>query len=142
MKSLSMILIGLMTMTSAFAQKIKEKDVPANVKSALKKAFPKAEKAKWSKEGNNLEAEFVVNKEETSVVIDVSGNILETEVEIEVSQLPKSIVDFVKSNYKGQSIKEAAKITDAKGAFTYEAEIKGRDLIFSSDGKFIKESKD
>ncbi|MGC4022246.1 MAG: PepSY-like domain-containing protein [Cyclobacteriaceae bacterium] len=136
------IVIALIVATSACAQKVKEKDIPSTVKSSLQKSFPKAEKVKWSKEESNYEAEFDLNKEETSVVIDASGNILETEVEIEVNKLPKEIVEYVKSKYNGQSIKEAARITDNKGVITYEAEVKGKDLIFSSDGKLVKESKD
>ncbi len=39
-------------------------------------------------------------------------------------------------------MKEAAKITDAHGVVTYEAEVKGMDLLFDSAGKFLKEVKD
>jgi hypothetical protein len=60
-------------------------------------------------------------------------------VEIELNQLPKGVLDYVKKNYKDVSVKEAAKITDANGIVTYEAEIKGMDLLFDNNGKFIKE---
>lgn len=56
--------------------------------------------------------------------------------------MPKGILDYVKTNYKGQSVKEVAKITDAKVTVTYEAEIKGMDLLFDANGKFIKEVKE
>ena len=73
--------------------------------------------------------------------MDAQANIIETEVEIELSQLPTGILDYVKNNYTGRKVKEAAKITDAKGTVTYEVEIKGMDLIFDNNGKFIKELK-
>ena len=76
-----------------------------------------------------------------SILMDAQGNIIETEVEIELNQLPKGVLEYVKANYKGQKVKEAAKITDAKGTLTYEAEIKGMDILFDSTGKFIKEIK-
>src|SRR5882724_9864121 len=129
------VLVAVMISFAAVAQKVQEKDVPAVVKSAFQKQYSKVAKAKWSKEGDKFEAEFEVNKEETSVVIDASGNITETETEIETNQLPKEVTEYLKSNYKGQSIREAAKITDAKGTITFEAEIKGKDLIFDSNGK-------
>jgi len=135
-----LVLAAVMIASVATAQKLKETDVPQAVKSTFQKQYPKS-KAKWAKEGNNYEAEFELNKTETSVVIDGSGNITETETEIAANQLPKEVTDFVNSNYKGQSIKEAAKITDAKGTVTFEAELKGKDLIFDSSGKFIKEVK-
>ena len=83
-----------------------------------------------------------MNKVDNSVLFDAQGNLLETEVEIELNQLPKGVLEYVKANYKGQNVKEAAKITDAKGTVTYEAEIKGMDLLFDNSGKFIKQIKD
>lgn len=67
--------------------------------------------------------------------------LLETEVEIELNQLPKGVLENVKANYKGQKLKDASKITDAKGSVIYEAEIKGKALFFDSNGEFIKEIK-
>ena len=73
--------------------------------------------------------------------MDAQGNSIETEVEIELTQLPKGILDYIKIHYAGKQGKEGAKITDAKGTVTYEVEIKGMDLIFDYNGKFIKELK-
>ena len=109
--------------------------------TAFQKNFPQAKVEKWEKEGSNFEAEFELNKTEQSVLFDAQGNLLETEVEIELNQLPKGVLEYVKANYIGQKVKEAAKITDAKGTVTYEAEIKGMDILFDSTGKFIKEIK-
>ncbi len=125
-----------------FGQKIKAIDLPAEVKSAFENKYRTATDVKWNKENGNIEASFDLDKVDNSVLIDPSGKILETEVEIEINRLPKGIVEFVKINYKGASIKEAAKITDALGAITYEAAIKGKDLIFDNSGKFLKEIKD
>ena len=131
----------LLLATFSFAQKVQEKDLPNAVRSAFQKQYPTAQKVKWEKEKENFEAEFKLDKTETSVLIDLQGNILETETEIAINQLPKTILDYVTTNCKGQKIKEAAKITDAKGVLTYEAEIKGKDLIFDEKGNFIKEIK-
>jgi hypothetical protein len=75
-------------------------------------------------------------------LIDASGNIIEKEVEISLNELPTKAKEFVSKNYSGQKIKEAAKITDAKGIITYEAEVKGKDLLFDSYGNFINEEID
>ncbi len=141
MKKLALMMVTAMITSLTFAQKIQEKDVPAGVKTAFQKNFPQAKVEKWEKEGVNFEVEFELNKSEQSVLFDAQGGIIETEIEIEISELPNGIVDYVKTNYKGQSVKEAAKITDTKGTLTYEAEIKGMDLLFDSNGKFIKEIK-
>lgn len=63
---------------------------------------------------------------------------METEIEIKVDALPANAKEYVSKNYAGQKIKEATKITDNKGVVTYEAEIKGKDLILDSNGNLIK----
>ena len=141
MKKLVLMMVAAMITSLTFAQKLQEKDVPAPVKTAFQKNFPQEKVEKWEKEGINFEAEFELNKSEQSVLFDAQGDIIETEIEIEISELPNGILDYVKKNYKGQSVKEAAKITDTKGTLTYEVEIKGMDLLFASNGKFIKEIK-
>jgi len=134
-------LIGITGLISfgSFAQKLKEKEVPTAVVSTFHKQFPQAKELKWEKENGNYEVEFDLNKTETSALFDGTGKLLETETEIQINQLPDGILSHVKANYKGQKIKEAAKITDSNGVVMYEAEIKGKDLIFDANGIFIKE---
>jgi hypothetical protein len=141
MKKLTFILIFIMVTGFLMAQKIQSKDVPESVMTAFQKEFPHAKGTKWDKEENNFEASFDNNKLDQSVVFDAEGNILEIEVEIEINQLPKGVMDYMKSTYPGKKIKEVAKITDAKQAITYEVEVGGIDIIFSEQGKFIKEIK-
>ena len=142
MKKLALLVVAVMITSLNFAQKMQEKDVPAPVKNAFQKQYPTSSDVKWDKEGEKFEASFDLNKIDNSVLFDAQGNILETEVEIELNQLPKGVLEYVKANYKGQKVKEAAKITDAQGKVTYEAEIKGMDLLFDTNGKFIKEVKE
>ena len=127
--------------TLSFAQKMQKKNVPASVKSSFQKKYSAVKEVNWDKEGEMYEASFDLNKTDNSVLLDAQGNILETEVEIELNQLPQGILDYVKTHYAGKQAKEGAKIIDAKGIVTYEVEIKGVDLIFDNNGKFIKELK-
>jgi hypothetical protein len=141
MKKLTFILIFIMVTGFLMAQKIQSKDVPEAVMTAFQKEFPAAKIAKWDREENNFEASFDNNKLDQSVVFDAQGNILETEVEIGINELPEKAKDYVTLNYPGKKIKEVAKITDAQKTVTYEVEVNGMDLIFSEQGKFIKEIK-
>ena len=138
MKKSAILLVTMFSVSFANAQKVSDKEVPTAAKTALKKNYPNAKEIKWEKEKANYEAGFENNETEYSVLIDVSGNILETEIEIKVDALPANAKEYVSKNYAGQKIKEATKITDNKGVVTYEAEIKGKDLIFDSNGNFIK----
>lgn len=138
----SIFLLAAVTYVSfANAQKVSEKEVPAVVKSTLQKEYPNAKNLKWDKENNNYEAEFEMAKINYSVLIDASGKMIETEVEINIDKLPANSKTYVTKNYPNKKIKEAAKITDTKGTITYEVEIDGRDLIFDNSGKFLKEVK-
>ena len=140
------ILLLLMSVTflsnCANAQKMNSSELPAAVKSAFEKQYPDVKDVDWEKEDCNYEAGFEVNNIETSVVYDVSGNLIETEVEIEVSALPQTAQDYIANNYPKSKISEAAKITDASGTITYEAEVGESDLIFDASGNFVKEIKE
>lgn len=139
MKNLIMVAAGLLFSFAVSAQKMKEKELPSAVKESFKKNYPNAKEVKWEKEGSNFEAEFEIGETESSVVYDANGILVESEVEIKIEELPAAVKDYVSKNYKAMKIKEAAKITAAAGAITYEVEIKGKDLIFDSKGNFIKE---
>lgn len=133
--------IGFAAITAS-AQKMKDADVPAIVKATFTKTYPNTKIGSWEKENGNYEAEFDLNKNEMSVLIGPNGQLMETETEIKVSELTKTITDYCAKNYPGKKITEASKIVDDKGVVTYEAEINKMDVLFDADGKFIKESKD
>jgi hypothetical protein len=142
MKKIVLMLVAGLITSLTYAQKIQDNDVPVVVKNAFQKQYPTAKEVKWEKENVNYEVNFDLNEVDYSVLMDEKGTILETEIEIELSQLPAGVLDYVKANYAGQKVKECSKITDVKSVITYEVEIKGKDLIFDNNGKFVKETKD
>ena len=135
-----MVLVSLLY-AKGFAQKIKEADVPQAVKTSFVKSYPSVNPA-WEKEKGNYEAGFKKNGKEMSVVLTPDGKLVESEVGISEKELPPAATEYIKTNYKGKRVKEYAKITAANGKITYEAEIEGKDVIFDSNGSFIKESMD
>jgi hypothetical protein len=138
---LSVVAFASFLSVNVMAQKLKVSAVPAAVKSALAKKYPESAKAKitWENEKGNFEANWGGKSgEDKSAEFTPAGEFIEIVNAIPVSQLPKSVAPYVKANYKGAKITEAGKVTDAKGATTYEAEVKGKDLIFDESGKFIK----
>ncbi len=138
MKNLVIIVALSLAVGGAYAQKMKEADVPATVKDGFKKSFPGSKVEKWEKEGAEYEAEFDLNKVETSALLDVNGTLLQTETEIGVNDLPKGVTEYLNKYEAGKKIKEASKITDNKGTITYEAECNEIDYIFDSLGNFLK----
>lgn len=140
-KLLLPVCVVLLITTNVIAQKLEVSKVPTAVKDSFAKKFPGAD-AKWEKEAEKFEAGFKNNGSSMSALFESNGNMLESEVDIKVSQLPASVLQYVKEHYKGKTIKEGAKITKANGTVNYEAEVDGKDVIFDVNGVFIKEMKD
>ncbi len=141
MKKLLLVITIATIATQVQAQKMKTKEVPLAVSKAFAKSHPTTKDVDWSKDGNNYEVEYDVNKIDMSITYTPTGNVIETEMEINASSLPNGVMEYVKTNYKEDEVKEASKITDANGVVTYEAEVKGMDLIFDSKGKYLKSIK-
>jgi len=140
MKKLIFLLLVAATVSyRAQAQDLKAKNVPEVVKTALMKKYPNAVKVSWEKEKGNYEANWGGKSgEDTSVQFSPAGVFVEEVDAIKVSELPSNIPHYVRAYYKGAKISEAGKVTDAKGTKMYEAEVKGKDLLFDESGKFIK----
>ncbi len=144
MKKIMGLAAILFTLSNAtFAQEKAEGNehinVPSKVKSALMQKYPEAKNVGWEKENGNYEANWGGKSgEDNSVQFTPSGNFIEMVKAISVSDLPSSITAYVKQHYNGAKITEAGKVTDAKGKFSYEAEVHGKDIVFDENGKFVK----
>ena len=131
--------VASLCLVPGFAQHVKTADVPAAVMSALQKKYPSATAVTWEKEKGNFEANWGGrSKEDNSVVFSPDGSFVEMVVAIPVSSLPSGVTAYVNTHYPGTKITEAGKVTDAKGKTSYEAEVKGKDLLFDEKGNFLK----
>jgi len=137
---LSTFVIFLFTIT-VYSQKPDDRQVPVATKMAFQKGYPGI-KGKWEKENSNYEVNFVRGGQIMSAVIDAKGSILETETEITLRDLPASIALYIKEHYRGAKIKKAARILKADRQIEYEAEVQKMDVLFDSNGKFLREEKD
>ena len=126
------------------AQEINEKDVPSAVKENFTKSYPDAKNVEWIKEEDGYEAEFIINKTESSATYDNDGKFKELELEIKIKELPAAASEYCTVNYADHKLSEAAKITDDAGKISFEAELtKGGehfDIIFDAEGNFIKKT--
>ncbi len=136
------VIAALIAAIPAFAQKMDASKVPAPVKATFSKTFATVKDAKWEKENGNFEANFTQFGTKMSATFDANGAWLETENAIAVNALPPAAASYLATNYKGEKIKGAAKLKMANGETHYEAEVKGIDVLFDSNGKFIKTQKD
>jgi hypothetical protein len=122
---------------SVHAQKIDASKVPAAVKAAFAKQYPGVS-VKWEREGGKFEAGFKQNGNTMSALFEPNGKLEESEMDIKVTDLPATVLAYVKEHYKGKSIREGAKIMKADGTVNYEAEVDGKDIIFDANGKYIE----
>lgn len=136
---LSAVASGLLISYSANAQQVKITDVPAPVKTALQQKYPSASGVTWEKEKGNYEANWGgKSKEDNSVLFTPQGVFIEEVVAMPVSKLPAGVSAYVRAHFNGAKITEAGKVTDAHGKTKYEAEVKGKDLLFDEQGNFLK----
>ncbi len=138
--SSALILIFVLSMSVSAQKEAKAMKTPKSVTDAFAKLYPKATDVKWEKEGDEeFEANFKDNGTEISVVMDDDGKLQETETVISISDLPKSVAPYIEKKYAGYTVIGAAKIVNAKGTVTYEAEIKKeeikKEVIFNQNGK-------
>ena len=84
---------------------------PQSVSNAFQTKFKNAEKVSWDQEeANEWEAEFTLNGKETSASFNLAGKWLETESEIEATQLPPTVKTAIEKEYKGAKMGEASQI--------------------------------
>jgi uncharacterized membrane protein YkoI len=124
--------------------KIAITDAPAAVQAAAKQAAGDATITEMSKEVEHgktvFEAEFTMNGAEHAASFDESGKLIEDEVEIALSDLPKPVSEAVAKELPSGKPSEASKIT-ADGKTFYDVDVTvGSDeheLRVTTDGKLV-----
>ena len=116
-----------------------QKTPSAAITSAFHQKFSNVQELEWEMEKNGeWEAEFEQGGVDMSATFSATGQWLETETEINTTDLPTP----VQAALKGKKVKEAAKILRADGSTVYEAEVKGKDLLYDAGGTLLSGGKD
>ena len=121
-----------------------EKTAPQTVQTAFKAKFPTVSNPQWEMEGDGeWEAEFKMNGKEMSANFKTDGTWLETETELNKSNLPAAVKKAIASKFPGMEIEEATLVEMPGKASAYEVEMeKGEttiEALFSADGKVLKQ---
>jgi len=142
MKQIILLAYTLLLINGAKAQDLKESEVPEIIKQSFLKIYPNTKVDGWEKEGTDYEAEFIINKVESSAIFDANGRFKELEQVIKITELPMAATEYCAKIYVGYKLEEAAKITNVSGKILFEAEMKkGKehfDVMFDDKGNFIK----
>ena len=93
-------------------------NVPGKVKEAFNKKFPNAASVEWGKESDTeFEAEFTMNGKDYSANFNTDGTWMETEMEIEMEDLPDPVLASFARDYWGADIEEIASLMNSEGTF-------------------------
>ena len=143
MKKIALLVVAGLLGGSVYAQKLKDSEVPAAVKTAFAKNFPSAKDVKWSKESaTEFEAEFKAGATEKSANFDQSGKWVVTETEIKKTDLPQAVQASVTKEFAGFKMEEIEKVEKPDNVVLYEMELEKNKITyevqFAADGKVIK----
>jgi hypothetical protein len=145
MKKIMVMLVAcLMVSPLAWSQKIPESQVPVEVRQTFKKMFPSAAGIRYEMEKQDYEISFKNGNRECSANYDVTGKWLETETELEASELPKPVLDTVARDFAGFKMDEAVQVETPGHDMFYVMDLKkgkeGYEVQFSADGKVLKKT--
>ncbi len=134
-------LSGLLACNAASAQRLADDKVPAVVKAAFTKQFPKAENAKWEMESKTeYEVNFKQAGTDRSATYGTDGVWLETEHAIKAEALPEPVRKAIAAGYADHKVKGIDVAESPKGTM-YEVDMeKGEqsmEVVFDSNGKVL-----
>lgn len=135
------LLLGILLIAgiTVFAQQNSSvQQIPANVKNKLMSIYPNASNVTWEQSGGYFIPVFTNNNAVTKLLIDLKGTLVHTSVQIPATALPAAVASYISTNYVGQNINEADKLTMFNGSTRYEVIVGAVDMLFDSNGSFIK----
>jgi uncharacterized membrane protein YkoI len=119
---------------------ISESKLPSVVVNTVKAKYNTSEKIEWEKTTNGYEAEVKVGTQETTVLVNTSGNILMQKHEINKDDLPAAVTTAIITGYKEHEIDEV-EVLEKDGVDYYQVELDSKgsnkdvELVFTIDGK-------
>ncbi|MCB0444108.1 MAG: PepSY-like domain-containing protein [Ignavibacteriae bacterium] len=124
MKKLNVsVLLAITIAFTSCAQSRSDQKAPQSVMSSFAQKFPNASKVEWDKENDKeWEAEFKMNNSKYSANFSNTGEWLETEYKIKISEIPADIKTILDANFKDYDI-EIAEISETSQGKSYEFEI-------------------
>ena len=144
MKSKTIQLVALMVLGTGtiFAQDIPSSQVPSVIVNNFKKEFTKANDVEWERQGDLYNVDFEIGWfTDYEAWYNASGKLVKHTQEISKSDLPKAVINAIKTQYKEYSIDDVKKIIE-DGVETYKVELEkwdeDFDVIYSKNGNLIK----
>lgn len=133
--------------SSCLAQDILPSQVPSLVLNNFQTSFPKAYDVEWEMDKNLYKVEFetgIISKDH-DIWYDQTGKIVRQKDEISATDLPKSILTTINSQFAGYRMEDTKKITEGQ-TVTYKVELENNSeewkVIFDSNGTITQKIAD
>ncbi|WP_308992184.1 PepSY-like domain-containing protein [Mariniflexile litorale] len=123
MKRIIVIIVLILFTKNTFAQNIDQSKVPAVVLNTFQLKFPNAEDVKWKKDKKDYHIHFKVNNKDNKLELNYKGNILEFSQDLYISEIPKTVLETIKTRVDYFDILDADKKEKGKKT-TYEIKFK------------------
>lgn len=141
MKRIIGLLIFSFFIGNISAQDINQRNVPAVVLNAFQLKFPNASDVDWELENGNYHIDFELNNKDNEAVLDYRGKLLKHKQDLYISEIPKNVLETIKSKVQFFDIKDADLLTE-NGETVYkinfEIDDKDHDFWISENGKLLK----
>jgi len=120
----------------SFSQNIDQSNVPAVILNSFQLKLPNAEDIEWELEDGNYQVECKVNNKLNKLILDNKGKILFCLQDLYISEIPKIILETIRTKVAYFDINDADKIEE-NGEVIYEIDFKidGKTHLFRIDEK-------
>lgn len=128
-------------MGNVIAQNISQSNVPAVVLNAFQLKFSNAEDVKWRLEKGNYRVDFEVNDKDNRLILDYKGNVLKHQQNLYVSEIPKVVLETIKSKVAFYDVDAARRSVEGnKITYHIKFDFNGEEFNFWIDekGKLLK----
>ena len=127
----------------AKAQTLTMSKVPPAAAHAFRAKYQAAQQESWEQiDTNKYQVAFFNAKKRQIARFDRDGKWIETETEVNFSQVPRAISNAVSKQFANYEVQQVAQIESPDGTMTYEVVVfnaKGNyDVIFSAKGDVLK----
>ncbi len=141
-KTIKIVVLLILGTGTIFAQDIPKSQVPSVIINNFKKEFTKANDVEWERQGDLYNVDFEIGWfTDYEAWYNASGKLVKHTQEISKSDLPKAVINAIKTQYKEYSIDDVKKIIE-DGVETYKVELEkwdeDFDVIYSKNGNLIK----